>query len=113
MLKGLDNQATIEFISTTDKENPTIFLLGNISNNQKLQLFADAIDSTGKIDMTKMSSRIFDIAKAGLKGIKNLNGVDYTTVDDAVLEAIPFNVAMEVVNKLIEINFLSEQEKKV
>lgn len=113
MLKGIDNKETIEFISTSDTaENPTVFLLGNISNRDKLRLFADAIDKTGAIDMAKMSNRIFDIVKTGLKGIKNLGGKDYATVDDEVLEVIPFNVSMELVNKLVEINFLGAKEEK-
>ena len=59
MLKGIDNKETIEFISTTDTaENPTVFLLGNISNKEKLNLFPDAIDRTGAIDMSKMSGRM-------------------------------------------------------
>jgi hypothetical protein len=113
MLQGIDNKETIEFVSTTDTaENPTVFLLGNISNKDKLNLFADAIDRTGAIDMSKMSGRIFDIAKAGLKGIKNLSGKDYATIDDAVLETIPFNVVLELVNKIVEINFLGVKQEK-
>lgn len=113
MLKGIDNKETIEFISGTDTtENPTVFLLGNISNRDKLKLFADAIDSAGGINMAKMSGRIFDIAKAGLRGINNLNNCNIVTITDEVIELIPFNVVMEVVNKIIEINFLGSEQTK-
>ena len=112
MLQGIDNKETIEFVSATDKENPTVFLLGNITNRDKLKLFADAIDASGNIDMTKMSGRIFDIAKAGLKGINNLNNCNIVNITDEVLEMIPFNVVMELVNKIIEINFLGSSQAK-
>jgi hypothetical protein len=113
MLKGIDNKETFEFISTADTaENPTVFLLGNISNRDKLNLFADAIDASGTVDMTKISSRIFDITKAGLKGIKNLGGKDYAVIDDTTLEAIPFNTVLEVMNKIVEINFLGVKQEK-
>lgn len=112
MLKGIDNKETIEFVSATDKENPTVFLLVNITNRDKLKLFADAIDASGAIDMTKMSGRIFDIAKAGLKGIRNLDGKDYAEINDDTLEKISFNVVMELVNKIIETNFLGSSEAK-
>jgi hypothetical protein len=113
MLKGIDNSESIEFISTTDTaENPTVFLLGNIKNRDKLKLFADAIDASGVIDMAKMSDRVIDIAKAGLKGIRNLSGKDYIVIDDAVMEMITLNVTTELATKIIKINFPEPEQIK-
>ncbi len=114
MLKGIDINEKIEFVSESDKgDNPTVFLLGNISNRDKLKLFSGAIDAkTGQIDLAKIQDKTLDILQAGLKGIKNLGGKDISEITADVVDLIPFNVAIEIVGKILEFNFASEGETK-
>jgi hypothetical protein len=114
VLKGVDLNERIEYISDDDKgkDNPTIFILGNITHKDKLRLFTGAIDKAGAVDVSKLQDRCLDILKAGLKEIKNLNGKDYPTIDDVVVELISFKVVMELVGRILEYNFASDAEIK-
>lgn len=113
MLKGINVNETVEFISQKDKgNNPTIFLIGNILHSDKSKLLAGAIDKTGIIDISKLQDRMLDIVRAGLKGIKNLDGKDYSEITPDTLEAIPFDVLVEIMGKVIEFNFLKADEEK-
>jgi hypothetical protein len=113
MLKGIDIKEIIEFVSPSDTgDNPTKFYIGNISAREKIGVFSDAIDKEGNIDLSKMQSKSVDIFKAGIKEIKNLNGVDYKEITEDVANCVPFAVLIEVVGKIIEYNFTTGQETK-
>jgi hypothetical protein len=113
MLRGIDINEVVEYVSKDDKgDNPTRFYIGNISNRAKLELFKTAMDSQGNINIAKLADKMVDIFKAGVKRISNLNGVDYSSVTDEVAEMIPFPVVLEVVDRVMNMNFLGAQEEK-
>ncbi len=113
-MKGIDINEIVEFVSAADKaeENPTKFLLGNISNKDKMKLFADAMDKEGKIDISKLQDKTLNIVKSSLKRIKNLGGIDYDMITDEAIDKIPFNVLVELAGEILKINFLSIEERK-
>lgn len=113
MLKGIDLNEKIRVVSTEDKgDNPTLFFIGNVKHSDKMRLFSGAIDKAGEVDISKLQDRALDILKIGLKEIKNLDGRDYTTITDDVIDSISFNVVMELVGKILEYNFLGKGEVK-
>jgi hypothetical protein len=113
MLKGIDLKETKEYIASTDTaDNPTRFIIGNISNRRKLDLFVDITDKDGNIDLSKAQSKSMDILKEGLKAIKNLDGKDYDAITDETLDMLSFPIAMEVAAMVIQLNFVVEQERK-
>lgn len=113
MLKGIDVNEVVEFVSSQDKsDNPTVFLIRNITMRSKMSLFKGAIDKQGQVDITVLQERAIDIFKAGIKGIKNLGGKDYDAIDDALIDSIPMVTMIEVVGKILECNFASESETK-
>jgi hypothetical protein len=108
-LIGIDNTEFVEFVSSleTDKDNPTVFKIGLITNRQKMKFLSSESTSV---------ARIGDIMVAGLKGIKNLKFKDKSINIDAITEDIidllPMDILMEVVNKVLEFNDLSKDETK-
>ena len=113
MLKGIDIKEVVEFVSTQDVSgNPTKFLICNLSNRKKLSLFAGSMDKDGNMDMSKVQDKTFDILLAGLKAVKNLNGKDYEPVTEDVLDRLSLPVLTEVLNKILQFNFMSESEAK-
>jgi len=107
MLKGISLNEVLEYSSVKDEGEPkTIFLIGNITHKDKIRLF-DGMD-TSKVAMSKA----FDVLKIGLRGIKNLNGKDYESITEEVLELIPFEVIGELLGKIVEFNRLGEAERK-
>jgi hypothetical protein len=113
MLKGIDTNEVSEYIAKNDTaDNPTKFMICNITNRKKLGLFTGAMDKDGGIDLSKLQDRAFDILLAGLKSIKNLNGKDYEPVTEEVLNMLPLPVLTEVISRILEYNFMSEGEAK-
>jgi len=114
MLKGIDvkERAEVVYSKDPDKENPTKFFIGNLTHSDKIALFAGAIKADKSLDFSAMSSKTVDIVKAGLKAIKNLDGKDYEPVPADVLESLPFEVLGEITGKIMEFNFMKEQEVK-
>jgi hypothetical protein len=113
MLKGIDANEVFEFVTKGDTgEKPTKFLIANISNRKKLELFTSGMDKDGNVDLTKLQDKAFDILIAGLKAIKNLDGVDYDPVTEEVLEKLPITVLAELIAQILAHNFLSEGEAK-
>jgi hypothetical protein len=101
MLKGIDINEQIDFVlpEDPDKDNPTIFVIGNIANDKKLSFISGTFDKDGNPNMEKLQDKMFPIIKAGLKGIKGLidsktgEKKDYTVIDDAVLNILESNIA--------------------
>lgn len=112
MLQGIDVNEKVEYSLKADTENPTIFLLGNFTNRDKLKLFANAVDKDGQLDISKLQDKLFDIVKVGIKGVKNLGGKDYDVITDDVLDMLSVNAIVELGQKVLEINFASEEERK-
>ena len=113
MLKGIDTNEIVEFVSASDKEeNKTKFCIGNITNRDKLRIFTDAMNSDGSMNQDKLQSKTFDILKAGIKKIVNLGGKDYDKITDEVLNLIPFTAIVELTGEVLKVNFLGEAEVK-
>jgi len=109
MLKGIDSSEQFPFSSATDSEdNKTIFMIGNITNREKLRLFGQMASSDGVIKFDRIDEKAIEILRASIKGVKNLNGKDYVGIPDDVLDSIPFNVLIELVGKVFEYNFSME-----
>jgi len=119
-LIGIDKDEIFEYISNFDKNknNPTIFELGVLDNRTKLNLLKDAVDSRGEINISALQSKSYEIVKAGLKKIRNLYNKktkqyeDIKNITDEVLDKLPMVVITELAGKIIEINFLSQEEEK-
>lgn len=110
---GIDAKETIEYKSEKDQGgNPTVFVLGSFTNRDKLKIGMGSMDAQGKFDIDKFQDKIFDVLKVGIKSIKNLGGKDYPAMSEELLEAIPFDVLMEVFHKIMAMNFHTEEETK-
>ncbi len=115
MLTGIDTKEVVEFIpqSETGSEKPTTFLIGVLTNRDKLKIMGDAVGRDGQLDVTKLADKAIDVVRAGIKGIKNFAGKDLIQpVTDDAIDAIPFEVLMEVFSKAMELNFLNADAKK-
>lgn len=120
MLTGVNNDETVEYIVQDEqgKDNPTVFLIGNISNKDKIRLFAGAVDASGSFQIDKVQDKATEIVKSGLRGIRNIvdaktgKAVDIAVINDAAIEMIPFVNLLEVMGKIIEFNFISKAEEK-
>jgi len=113
MLKGISINETVHYVSSQDTGEPkTIFVIGNISHEDKIKLFSDAASADGTIDVSKATGKVFDIVLAGLRKVQNLDGKDYNTIDKSVLEVIPFSVLTEILGKIVEFNQVGEVERK-
>jgi len=112
MLKAIDIGESIRYICKGDEgDNPTVFYLGNISNRDKLRLLGINWQ-TGQIESSKMNENLIDLLKCGIKKIENLDGQNYDQVDEKTLEKLPLFILVELVSKLIELNFATEAELK-
>ncbi len=120
MLVGLDKNETKEYVSPSDKENPTIFLIGNITNREKLRMtkvMHRYMKEDNSIDVNKIEEdEIYNIVKLGLRGIKNFKVggevKESIEVNDEVIDSLPIEVMVELVAKILEYNFPTEQERK-
>lgn len=112
MLKGIDTGEMVRFVPKQDDlGNPTTFLLGNISNRDKLRLFG-VNWQTGQFDSEKMNESLVELALCGIKRIENLGGRDYGKIDEKVIDMLPLTALVEIVGKLLEFNFVGETEQK-
>lgn len=109
----------MEFTTSGDTgDSKTVFIVGNITNRQKMAVLADVLDANGAFDSKKMQEKTIDIIKVGLRGIKNIYSpkagkiVDLDKIDEAVLDDIPFGALLEVAAKIIEINFAGASQLK-
>ena len=110
---GIDAKETVEFKSVKDTSGtPTVFTLGSFTNRDKLKVFGGSMDSKGQFDANKFQDKIFDVLKVGVKGIKNLAGKDYPEMSEELLEVIPFDILMELFQKIMDLNFPSGSETK-
>jgi hypothetical protein len=115
VLTGIDTKEQVEFIPQSEQgsENPTIFMIGVLTNREKLKIMGDAVTPDGQLDTKKLADKSIDVVRGGLKGIKNFSGQDLIApVTDAVIDSIPFDVLMEIFSKVMELNFLNAESKK-
>lgn len=116
MLKGININETVEYVSKLDKgDNPTKFVIGVLKHEDKLNIFGDAINEKGEVDMQKiLKEKLVIVVRTGLKGIKNFDGVDYSKeqITSDLIDSIEFNVLSELLEQILALNFPSEQERK-
>jgi hypothetical protein len=120
MLVGIDVTETVEHVSKyeTNTESPTVFVLRALTNRDKIKLFGSSVNSKGEFDQSKFQDKALDILKAGLKEVRNLvnkkTGQPETVsqITDEFIDALPFDVVMELFEKIMTINFLTESERK-
>lgn len=115
MITGIDKNERYPFVSVADEgEKKTTFFIGNLTQREKLALFGQVITREGKMDATVMQEKAVDIFLKGVKRIENFPGPGQMieTVDEEVVDALPFNILIEVVAKVMELNFTSENTRK-
>jgi hypothetical protein len=140
MITGININQNVEFISQydTDKENPTIFVLGPLDamTDEILNDSASSFDydpkrpdSMAKVQI-KYSQKKLNVLRACLKDIKNMQdpstgkplefkttatpifGKSRNVVSDEILKIIPKKIRDEIHDKIMEISSLSEDEEK-
>lgn len=115
MITGLDLNQTVDYILKNDTENPTTWKLGVIPSYLFAKVSGEATDD--KIGTA------FKLLQISLKGWENYSvpystkketifGKEMEVVPIEVLETIPIGVINELAVKIIEINQLSEIERK-
>ena len=115
---GIDRDEVREFICKDDTENPTIYIIKNLLQDDKTKLLGDAIGKNGELDIRKLQVRAREIVGVGLKGIKNIyikslgKAVDIDVVDDYAIELIPYTALIEIMAAIVQFNLLSETEVK-
>jgi hypothetical protein len=114
MLSGLNLSQTIDYTLKNDTDPKTVFKLGVIPS----YIFASISEDGGKIDT------VYQLLQVGLKGWENFGGIEYETVKEklfgreldivplSVVERIPLSVVTELSLKVMEINQLSDGERK-
>jgi len=120
MITGIDVGEVVEFVCAKDKdtEKPTTFLLGTLTNREKLKIVGGAVTNDGKVDISKLQDKAVDILKAGVKGIKNLYNAkkkkaeDITVITEEVIDRLPINVLSELLGKVLEINLVQDEDTK-
>lgn len=115
MISGIDLNETVDYKLSYDKNNPTIWNIGVIPSLVFIKLMREAKD-----DQEGAAYRVVQIA---LRGWDNFN-IDYKTIEETVfgrklnivpldvLEKIPVRAIMELANKAMELNQISEHERK-
>ena len=119
-LIGINRDEVTEYISEFDKDkkDPTIFEIGILDNRAKLTLLNGMIDSKGELDIKAFQNKSYEIVKAGLKKIRHLYNKKeqrfeiLAEINDEALNRLSMVVITELAGKIIEMNFLTEQEGK-
>lgn len=130
MILPISNKAVVEYSLHNDTDEPkTIFHLGYLTSTQKAALAIQFKKASKEND--EPSLWWFSIIRFGLKGwsnFKRADGTDYlyktsktiisgfnefVTMSDDCFEAFTLDQVAELAGKLMEINYLSEEEKKV
>lgn len=121
MLLGIDKNETVDFTSVQDKgEKKTIFKIGVLDSRFKVKVMSRMLDEKGVFDINKMQEESYEIFKQGVRGIENFKlkkdkkteEINVIKISDDIMQAIPLIILTEVASKVIEFNFMSEQDVK-
>lgn len=115
MISGLDLNQTVDYVLENDKDNPTIWKLGVIPS----YLFARVSSEAN----TKSIETAYKILQLGIRGWDNFNIPFETQIEKicdremnvvplSILERIPLRVITELSMKIMEVNQLTEIERK-
>ena len=116
MITGINLDETVEYSISTDKENPTIFILGIIPATVIMGL-------SFNVEVSKNVETMVQVIQLGLKGWKNFDkefetekkviaGREVQTVKRDLVDTFSAQVIVELATKILEVNKLSEQERK-
>ena len=115
MISGLDLSSTVDYSLKNDTENPTIWKLGVIPSYLFARISAEA--------QTKSIETAYKIIQLALRGWDNFD-IPYETVIEkvcdrdmpvvpiSILERLPLRVITELSMKIMEVNQLTEIERK-
>ncbi len=115
MISGLDLSATTDYILKNDKDNPTVWKLGIIPSYLFARISGDAnkreIETAYKLlQLTIKGWENFNVPFETIK--EKLYDRDVDVVPSSVLEQIPLKVITELSMKAMELNQLTEAERK-
>ena len=115
MISGLDLNATVDYVSKLDNDNPTIWKIGVIPSYLFARLSADGVN--------KGIETAYKILQVTIKGWDNFN-IPFETVKQKIYEEeltvipltllskIPLKIISELAAKAMEVNQITEQESK-
>jgi len=115
MISGIDLNATVDYKVKSDTKDPTIWKIGVIPT----LVFMNLVQNTSE-DRVKAS---YEILQLSLKGWENFN-IPYETAEEeiygrklkvvplSIIERIPMDCLFELAEKAIEVNSVSEKERK-
>lgn len=109
MITGIDPNQTTDFVAKgDDPENPTVFVIGVFTKRQKLLIESMSNDSIPAIELVSI----------GLKKIKNMvnpsNGEaqDFDKIDEDVINMIPDEVFVEIIEEIGKVNSVGVETEK-
>lgn len=120
MLVGISKKEVKEYVLEADKasEKPTVFLIGNISNEDKINMIGSVIGPDGIINIKELQTKTVDIVKAGIKEIRNFydpdqkQSVNIKEITAEVVNTIPFAFLYELAGQIINANFALGEVRK-
>jgi len=116
MISGIDVNAVSDYVSKYDKDNPTIWQLGVLP-----YYIIGRFVSTKPDEQFELAVKIVQV---GLKGWKNFGDIQYRqdsinlfgkvekAVPEDLISKIPVMILAELAEKIVELNKLSEAERK-
>lgn len=115
MISGIDLSATVDYQLKSDKENPTTWKLGILPSylmaKLSLQAREDEIEFAYKLlQFTIKGWENFDVPFSTKK--EKVGGREFDIVPLEILERLPFTAISELSGKVVEINKLTEDERK-
>lgn len=115
MITGIDLSEVVDYTLNGDSDNPTVWKLGLLPSYIAAKTFEDL--KKNEMDV------IFKIVQLGLRGWENYN-VEFKTVEKTLfgrsikvvpmelIESIPITAINEIAIKIMEINNLTDKERK-
>lgn len=111
MITGIDKNETFEYVSPldTDKDNPTVFVLGCISSRKRMS-------AVMKIESGDQISGMCEIVRDGVVKIKGLKvkgeSRDICPITDETIDMLPIVVIKDLFIKILSVNSLTDDEAK-
>ena len=136
MIHPIPVNETYEYILPSDKENPTIWILGFLDSITKTKILVGMFDikyDSKDIGNSRLTPKNpletnLELCRFGLKGFKNFKhngkeiefktevrnifGKDYPIVSDETLGAIPDKVLRDLAGKILEELSISKEQEK-
>lgn len=116
MISGINLNEVVDFTLPDDKDNPTVWKLGMIPSGVLAQ-----IGGMGKDNPIEVTIKLLQIGLKGWSNFediayrtdkKNIYGQDLEVVPLELINRIPIKAIMLLSEKLIQINHLTDAERK-